>query len=163
MLFGFAGLTATNGSTSLLTKFVPGPPTVQLANGLRPETSTGLAAASASPAAAKAAIAATPAVNHRETRMEYLLEAGGRRVAYHSGLLVSTRNPTRRPSRGPCAYPRPPLNGDWIIHRASLGGPMRPSRSYDRSSRLNSTARSPSRPDAEAERCYRVLPGTREN
>ena len=72
MLLGLVGLTATKGSTSLLTWFVPGPPMVQLANGLRPETSTGPEAASASPATANAAIAVIPAVIHRERRMQYL-------------------------------------------------------------------------------------------
>src|SRR5437763_2157335 len=69
MLLGFAGLTATKGSTSLFTKFVPGPPTVQPANGLDPETSTGPAAANASPAIAMAATDAAPAVIQRRRRM----------------------------------------------------------------------------------------------
>src|SRR2546421_1848182 len=69
MLLGFAGLTATKGSTSLFTKFVPGPPAVQLANGLSPETSTGPAAASAIPATAITATAVTPAVIQRKRHM----------------------------------------------------------------------------------------------
>src|SRR5437016_12275527 len=83
MLAGFVGLTATNGSTSLFTKFVPAPPTVQLANGLRPETSIGPAAASASPATANAASAAAEARIQRERRMPDLLGARIRGVAYH--------------------------------------------------------------------------------
>src|SRR5216117_2885075 len=75
MLLGFAGLTLTKGSTSLFTKFVPGPPTVQLENGLRPETSIGPAAASASPATANAESAAAAARSQRERRMPYLLGA----------------------------------------------------------------------------------------
>src|SRR5213592_4380627 len=77
MLFGFAGFTATKGSTSLLTKFVPGPPTVQLANGLRSETSIGPAAASAIPATASAA---TPAMIQRKRRMPHLPRADTRRA-----------------------------------------------------------------------------------
>src|SRR5919198_596650 len=65
MLLGFCGFTATKGSTSLLTKFVPGPPTVQAANGLSPETSIGPEAASARPANARIASAAAPAVIQR--------------------------------------------------------------------------------------------------
>src|SRR5206468_10819401 len=72
MLLGFAGFTATNGSTSLLTKFVPGPPTVQAANGLRPETSTGPEAASARPANPKIATAAAPVANQRKRCMPSL-------------------------------------------------------------------------------------------
>jgi len=40
MLSGSVGLTATHGSTSALTKFVPGPPIVHAANGLGPDAST---------------------------------------------------------------------------------------------------------------------------
>src|SRR5207249_11302161 len=78
MLLGSVGLTATNGSTSLFTKFVPGPPTVQLANGLRPETSIGPAAANASPPTANAATTVTPAVIQRERRIPHLPRADRR-------------------------------------------------------------------------------------
>ena len=66
MLLEFAGFTATNGSTSLLTEFVPGPPTVQAANGLSPETSIGPEAASARAANARTASAAAPVVTKRK-------------------------------------------------------------------------------------------------
>src|SRR5947199_10427518 len=89
MLLGFAGLTATKGSTSLFTKFVPGPPTVQLANGLRPETSIGPAAANASPPTANAATTVTPAVIQRERRIPHLPRADGRWAISLSLTLVS--------------------------------------------------------------------------
>src|SRR5438128_1916673 len=75
MLLGFTGFTATNGSTSLFTKFVPGPPTVHPANGLSPETSTGPDAASARPANARAASAAALVVIQRMRCMPSLLGA----------------------------------------------------------------------------------------
>src|SRR2546429_9737080 len=84
MLLGFVGLTATKGSTSLFTKFVPGPPTVQLANGLRPETSIGPAAASASPPTANAATTVTPAVTQRGSAIPPLPRAATRRAIYLS-------------------------------------------------------------------------------
>src|SRR2546423_7181505 len=75
MLLGFAGLTATNGSTSLLTKFVPGPPTVQSANGLRPETSVGPEAAGARPTMVSAAAATTIETIDRDNRIRPPLDA----------------------------------------------------------------------------------------
>ena len=63
MLSGLAGLTATNGSTSAFVYSVPGPPTVQFANGLGPDASTS-GATEAGPAEAGAAtINAIAAVN----------------------------------------------------------------------------------------------------
>src|SRR4029453_2708933 len=118
MLFGFAGFTATKGSTSLLTKFVPGPPTVQLANGLRPETSIGPAAASAIPATAIAAAAVTPAMIQRKRRMPHLPRADKRRAI---SLFLTPFNAraarrdadqvTRRIAHGQVAKERPRFQG----------------------------------------------------
>src|SRR5467141_661781 len=84
MLAGFAGLTATNGSTSLFTQFVPGPPTVQPENGLRPDTFTVRGAVKprpdASPTTASAVAAAPESRIQRERLMPYLLLG----VAYRS-------------------------------------------------------------------------------
>src|SRR5512133_1273388 len=114
MLFGFAGFTATKGSTSLLTKFVPGPPTVQLANGLRPETSIGPAAASAIPATAIAATAVMPAMIQRKRRMPHLPRADMRRAISlcltHFNARAARRDAdqvTRRIAHGLVAKERP--------------------------------------------------------
>src|SRR5512133_2127040 len=110
MLLGFAGFTATKGSTSLLTKFVPGPPTVQLANGLRPETSIGPAAASAIPATAIAATAVTPAMIQRKRRMPPPPQSG------YAATYITLVDTLQRPRRG---------GGEWVAAAARLTGQPR--------------------------------------
>src|SRR6266540_1051525 len=100
-LLGSVGLTSTKGSTSELTKFVPGPPTVHAANGLGLEAFTGGSAVYV-PATAAAPIARAPAASraYKTRRMADLLPRKGN-PRYASSGLHSSDSRRAMTHRGP--------------------------------------------------------------